>query len=159
MAPLVGVLHGPNLNLLGTREVSVYGATTLAEIDASLVRLGAELGLEVTCAQSNVEGVLVDHVQALRGRAAVLLLNAGGYTHTSVALRDAVAGVSAELPTIEVHLTVPEARESFRHTSLLAGVVRGRIEGFGPLSYLLALRAASDLIAARGEQLRDQRLP
>lgn len=157
--PLVGVLHGPNLNLLGTREVEVYGATTLAQVDAALVALATELGLEVTCAQSNIEGVLVDHVQGLRGRAQVLLINAGGYTHTSVALRDAVAGVAAELPTIEVHLTVPEAREPFRHTSLLASVVRGRIEGFGVLSYLLALRAASDLIAARGEQLRDQRLP
>jgi 3-dehydroquinate dehydratase-2 len=100
--------------------------------------------------------VLVDRIQAERGRAAVLVLNAGGYTHTSVAIRDAVAGVSGELPTIEVHLTVPEARESFRHISLLAGVVRGRIEGFGVMSYLLALRAASDLIARRGEQLRDQ---
>lgn len=154
--PRVAVIHGPNLNLLGTREVAVYGATTLAEIDAALVRLGDELGLEVGAYQSNVEGLLIDRVQAERGRAAVLVLNAGGYTHTSVALRDAVAGVSGELPTIEVHLTVPEARESFRHISLLAGVVRGRIEGFGVMSYLLALRAASDLIARRGEQLRDQ---
>jgi 3-dehydroquinate dehydratase-2 len=154
--PRVAVLHGPNLNLLGTREVALYGATTLPEVDAALARLGAELGLEVATYQSNVEGLLVDRIQAERGRSAVLLLNAGGYTHTSVAIRDAVAGVATELPTIEVHLTVPEARESFRHISLLAGVVRGRIEGFGVMSYLLALRAASDLIARRGEQLRDQ---
>jgi 3-dehydroquinate dehydratase-2 len=150
---LVGVLHGPNLNLLGSREPAIYGTTTLPQIDAALNELGRELGLTVECAQSNVEGELVDRVQGLRGRAAVLLLNAGGYTHTSVALRDAVAAVATELPTIEVHLSIPEARESFRHTSLLAGVARGRIEGFGPLSYLLALRAASDLIARRGEQL------
>lgn len=151
--PLVAVLHGPNLNLLGIREPAVYGSGTLADIDDALARLGSELGLQVHSAQSNVEGILVDHIQGLRGRAAVLILNAGGYTHTSVALRDAVAGVATELPTIEVHLTIPEARETFRHASLLAGVVRGRIEGFGPLSYLLALRAASDLIAPRGEQL------
>ncbi len=154
--PRVAVLHGPNLNLLGTREVALYGAATLPEVDAALARVGAELGLEVAPYQSNVEGLLVDRIQAERGRSAVLVLNAGAYTHTSVAIRDAVAGVATELPTIEVHLTIPEARESFRHISLLAGVVRGRIEGFGVMSYLLALRAASDLIARRGEQLRDQ---
>ena len=153
--PRVVVLHGPNLNLLGTREPAVYGRTTLAEIDAELATLGAALGLEVECAQSNHEGVLIDRVQACRGAAAGLLINAGGLTHTSVALRDAVAAIREDVAVIEVHLTVPEARESFRHLSLLAGVVRGRIEGFGPLSYLLALRAASALIAPRGTD-RDQ---
>ncbi len=151
----VVVLHGPNLNLLGIREPAIYGRATLAEIDAALVTLGAELGLEVDCSQTNHEGVLVDRVQACRGAAGALLLNAGGLTHTSVALRDAVAAVGDTLPVIEVHLSVPEAREHFRHVSLLAGVVRGRVEGFGALSYLLALRAASALIAPRGTD-RDQ---
>jgi len=150
---LIGVVHGPNLNLLGTREPAIYGRQTLLEIDAELAAAAALLGHTVECAQSNVEGVLVDRIQGLMGRAAVLILNAGGYTHTSVAIRDAVAAVAASLPTIEVHLSIPEARESFRQTSLLAGVVRGRIEGFGALSYLLALRAASDLIARRGVEL------
>lgn len=150
----VSVIHGPNLNLLGTREPEIYGRTTLAEIDAELAREGASLGLEVESFQSNVEGLIVDHIQALAGRAAALIINAAAYTHTSVAIRDAVAAV--RIPTIEVHLTIPEAREAFRHTSLLAPVVSGRIEGFGARSYLLALRAASELIAPRGVDLRDQ---
>jgi 3-dehydroquinate dehydratase II len=151
---LVAVVHGPNLNLLGEREPQIYGTTTLAEIDAALVALGAELGVAVECFQSNHEGVLIDHLQGLRRRAAAVLLNAGGYTHTSVALRDAVAALGA--PCIEVHLSVPEAREPFRHHSLIAGVARGRVEGFGALSYLLALRAAVELIAPRGFDVRDQ---
>lgn len=152
--PLIAVVHGPNLNLLGEREPHVYGTTTLAEIDASVVALGAELGVDVECFQSNHEGALIDHLQGLRRRAAAVLLNAGGYTHTSVALRDAVAALGA--PCIEVHLSVPEAREAFRHHSLIAGVARGRVEGFGGLSYLLALRAAVELIAPRGFDVRDQ---
>jgi 3-dehydroquinate dehydratase II len=156
--PLVGVIHGPNLNLLGTRETSVYGTTTLAEIDAMLQKAGGELGLEVESFQSNVEGAIVDRIQALAGRAEALILNAAAYTHTSVAIRDAVA--ATRIPTIEVHLTIPEAREAFRQASLLAGVVRGRIEGFGARSYVLALRAAAELIPSpRGVELRDQRLP
>ena len=155
MAPAVTVLHGPNLNLLGTREPDKYGHTTLAELDAALATEAEALGLALTCRQSNHEGQLVDWVQACRHDAEVLILNAGGYTHTSVALRDAVAAIAPGVPMIEVHLTVPEAREPFRHVSLLAAVARGRIEGFGPDSYLLALRAASALIRARGGN-RDQ---
>jgi 3-dehydroquinate dehydratase-2 len=151
--PRVTVLHGPNLNLLGLREPEIYGTTRLAELDEALARLAGELGLELHCAQSNHEGVLVDWIQAGRGRDDALILNAAAYTHTSVAIRDAVA--ASEVPTIEVHLSIPGAREDFRHTSLLTGVVVGRVEGFGPMSYLLALRAASALLAPRG-QLRDQ---
>lgn len=145
---LVSVIHGPNLNLLGTREPEIYGRATLAEIDRELVSLGATLGVLVETFQSNVEGLLVDRIQSLIGRADALILNAGGYTHTSVAIRDAVAAIAPKIPAIEVHLSVPEAREPFRHASLLAGVVKGRIEGFGARSYLLALRAASELIAS-----------
>lgn len=148
---LVLVLHGPNLNLLGTREPEIYGRQTLAELDLELVELGRALGLEVETAQTNHEGVLVDHIQSARGRAAAIILNAGGYTHTSVAVRDAVAAVAPAVLTVEVHLSIPGAREAFRHRSLLEGVVRGRIEGFGGMSYLLALRAASALIGARGQ--------
>lgn len=143
--PIVSVLHGPNLNLLGVREVAIYGRMTLAQIDAALLALGSELGVEVEHMQSNHEGELVDRLQSCRGRAAAVVLNAAAYTHTSVAIRDAVAAL--DLPVIEVHLSVPGAREDFRKTNLLDGVVRGRIEGFGALSYLLALRAASALIA------------
>jgi 3-dehydroquinate dehydratase-2 len=150
---LISVVHGPNLNLLGTREPEIYGRDTLDDIDRSLVASAAALGHEVECFQSNHEGALIDRIQSCRGRAAVLILNGGGFSHTSVALRDAVQSVRAEVPTIEVHLSIPEARESFRHVSLLAGVVAGRIEGFGALSYLLALRAATALIARRGDRL------
>jgi 3-dehydroquinate dehydratase-2 len=147
---LVSVIHGPNLNLLGVREPEVYGTDTLAMIDQALVQLGQELGVEVETFQSNLEGALVDRVQSCLGRADAVLINAGGYTHTSVALRDAVAALKGRAVAIEVHLSIPEAREPFRHVSLLAGAVAGRVEGFGRLSYLLALRAASELIGARG---------
>ena len=147
--PLVSVINGPNLNLLGVREPEIYGTTTLAEIDHSLVELGRELGLDVECFQSNHEGALIDRIQSCAGRADAVLLNAGGYTHTSVALRDAVAFLS--IPVVEVHLSIPESREDFRQKSLLSSVVSGRVEGFRGLSYLLALRAASALIARRGE--------
>lgn len=150
-APLASVIHGPNLNLLGSREPEVYGTRTLEEIDRALKTLGRELGIRVESFQSNSEGALVDRIQACRGRAGAVILNAGGYTHTSVAIRDAVAALLPEVPTIEVHLSNPSAREGFRRTSLLADVVRGRIEGLGEMSYLLALRAASALIAPRGE--------
>jgi 3-dehydroquinate dehydratase-2 len=147
---LISIVHGPNLNLLGTREVEVYGTATLAEIDQSLVADAATMGHRVETFQSNVEGLLVDRIQAARGHADALILNAAGYTHTSVAIRDAIAALRP-IPTIEVHLSIPAAREPFRHESLLAGVVSGRIEGFGALSYLLALRAATALIARRGD--------
>lgn len=135
----IAVLHGPNLNLLGTREPQVYGRTTLAEIDAALARLGAELGAEVACFQSNHEGALVDHVQAQAGRADGFVVNAAAYTHTSVALADALAGVAR--PYVEVHLSNVFARERFRHRSYLAAGAVGVVSGFGADSYLLGLRA------------------
>ncbi len=148
MTVRVLVLHGPNLNLLGAREPDIYGTATLAEIDAMLVARGEEQGAVVTCLQSNLEGVLIDALHAARrdGTGAVVL-NAAGYTHTSVALRDAVA--ASGLPVIEVHLSNPHAREEFRHTSLLSSVVRGIVSGLGPDSYRYGLDAAVTL-ARRG---------
>ncbi len=136
MANIV-VLHGPNLNLLGSREPEVYGKTTLAEIDAGLVALGRARGAELRCYQSNHEGGLIDRVHEARGWAHGLILNAGGLTHTSVALRDALAGVS--LPAVEVHLSNIFAREEFRHRSLISGVCIAVISGFGADSYRLGL--------------------
>src|SRR6266566_1054360 len=132
------VLHGPNLNAMGTREPEIYGAASLADIDRRLKQLGAELQLEVECLQSNHEGVLIDALYQARGRCEGVLLNPGGLTHTSVALRDAV--LAAGLPVIEVHVSNPHARESFRHASLLSGAAVGVVQGFGADSYLLALR-------------------
>jgi len=131
------VINGPNLNLLGTREPGLYGALTLDELNLRLSQLAEELGLTVDFFQSNHEGELVEAVQSLRQGADGAILNAGGYTHTSVALRDAV--LAAGKPVLEVHLTNPAAREEFRQISLLAGAARGSIAGFGPLSYELAL--------------------
>lgn len=153
----VTVLHGPNLNLLGQREPHIYGRQTLAELNDRLQAEASTLGLTLNIHQSNHEGVLIDRVQdCLTDGTEVLIINAGGYTHTSVALRDAVAALKDKVTTLEVHLSVPEAREPFRHHSYLAPVVTGRIEGLGGLSYLLALRAASELIGGRGH-VRDQR--
>lgn len=134
------VLNGPNLNLLGAREPEVYGKTTLAEIEASMSRKAAEMGIEVEFLQSNHEGALVDRIHQARGKADAIILNAGGYTHTSVALRDAIVAVG--IPTIEVHLSNVHAREDFRHRSMLAPVCAGQICGLGPVGYLLALDAA-----------------
>ncbi len=135
------VLHGPNLNMLGTRQPEVYGSSTLADIDASLRELGAELGVDVDSRQSNHEGVLIEWIQEARGVYAALLFNPGGYTHSSVALRDAV--LAAELPCYEVHLSNVYARESFRHRSLFADISQGRIMGFGAEGYRLALLGAT----------------
>lgn len=133
------VLHGPNLNLLGTREPEVYGHQTLADIDAALVILGKELGAEVLCFQSNHEGALIDRLhQAREEGVAAVLFNPGGFTHTSVALRDAVAAVA--IPTVEVHLSHIHARESFRQHSYIAPVAVAQVSGFGAEGYLLALR-------------------
>ena len=134
------VLHGPNLNLLGTREPHLYGHATLPEIDADLREAGEELGVIVVTFQSNSEGALIDRIQQARQEAQALIVNAGGYTHTSVALRDALA--AAGLPVIEVHLTNLAAREEFRHRSLLAPVCVGQITGLGAFGYRLALEAA-----------------
>ena len=150
------VVHGPNLNLLGSREVEIYGSTTLATIDRELIELGASLGLEVETFQANGEGQLIDRIHefaaaipAAHPRSAEttapppiargLVINPGGYTHTSVALRDAIAGVG--LPTIEVHLSNLYAREALRHDSITGAACVGVIMGLGPDSYRLALHA------------------
>lgn len=142
------MLHGPNLNLIGTREPKIYGKRTLADIDRQLRTLATELGLSVATFQSNSEGALVDRIQAARGTAAAILINAGAYTHTSVAIRDALLAV--DVPVIEVHLSNTYARETFRHRSLIADIAAGQIVGFGAQSYLLGLRAAADLLGRRG---------
>lgn len=133
------VLHGPNLNLLGRREPEIYGSLTLAEIDRRLVDAGKELDLEIRCMQSNYEGVLIEALHEAQDWASGVIFNPGGYTHTSVALRDAVT--AAGLPVIEVHLSNVHAREEFRRRSLIAPVCLGAISGFGWRSYLLALHA------------------
>jgi 3-dehydroquinate dehydratase II len=133
------ILHGPNLNLLGLREPGIYGSSTLAEIDTQLVKLGKTLNAEVDSFQSNHEGVLVDTIQASRDGYDGLVINAGGYTHTSVAIRDAISAV--QIPTVEVHLSNIYKREEFRHHSYLAAISIGQISGFGADSYYLGLRA------------------
>ncbi|MEE8557275.1 MAG: type II 3-dehydroquinate dehydratase [Myxococcota bacterium] len=133
------VLHGPNLNLLGEREPELYGSRSIADIDQALQELGKSLGAQVETFQSNHEGELIDRIQSARGATDGLIVNLGGLTHTSVALRDAVLAI--EVPVIEVHLSNIHARESFRRRSLLADVVRGQITGLGAVGYELALRA------------------
>jgi 3-dehydroquinate dehydratase-2 len=142
--PRVLVLHGPNLNMLGQREPQIYGYTTLADIDAMLATLGQELGVAVETFQSNHEGELVSRIQAARGQVAALLVNGGAYTHTSVAILDALLAV--DLPVIEVHLSNLYKREEFRHHSYIARAAIGQICGFGADSYLLGLRAAVNLL-------------
>jgi 3-dehydroquinate dehydratase-2 len=146
-APRVLVVHGPNLNLLGTREPDIYGGATLEDIDRRLRRLAGELGVEVETFQSNGEGALVDRVQGARGAADAIIINAGAYTHTSVAIRDAL--LATALPVIEVHLSNPYKREAFRHRSLIADIAVGQVVGFGADSYLLGLRAAAALLLER----------
>ncbi len=142
--PLVFVLNGPNLNLLGTREPEIYGSDTLDDIAASLDDRAAELGLRVEVRQSNHEGHLIDWLhEAQASGAKAVILNAGAFTHTSVALHDAIKAVTT--PVIEVHLSNPHAREPFRHRNYVAKVARGTIVGFGPLGYQLALDAAARL--------------
>ncbi len=134
----IEVLHGPNLNLLGTREPEVYGAVTLAGVDARVREVAGELEVEVTTYQSNHEGALIDRVQERAGSVAGFVVNAGGYTHTSVALRDALVGVGR--PFVEVHVSNIHGREPFRRESLLAPVAVGSVCGFGAESYALGLR-------------------
>lgn len=135
----IAVVHGPNLNLLGRREPAVYGALTLEQIQQLLEALARDLNVEVLCFQSNSEGALVDYVQQCAGTVAGFVVNAAAYTHTSIALRDALLAVG--LPFVEAHLSNVYAREAFRHHSLLADRAVGTISGFGANSYLLALRA------------------
>lgn len=140
------VIHGPNLNLLGTRESDIYGTRTLEEINASLRQLAAELGAELVIEQSNHEGEIVDIIQNGKNYDA-LIINPAAYTHTSVAIRDAIAAI--EIPTVELHLSNIYKREEFRHKSLISPVAHGQISGFGPESYLLGLRAAVSIANAK----------
>lgn len=133
------VLHGPNLNLLGQREPGIYGSVTLAEINRLLEEEGQKLQAKVSAVQSNHEGVLVDAIHAASGQNQGILINAGAYTHTSVAIRDAIAAV--KIPTVEVHLSNIYQREAFRHHSFIAPVAIGQISGFGAESYRLGLQA------------------
>lgn len=136
-------LNGPNLNLLGQREPEIYGHTTLADIEARVRERAAELKVEVDFRQSNLEGELVGWIQQAKGKFDVIVINAAAYTHTSVALRDAISGVG--VPTIEIHLSNVHAREEFRHKSIIVPVCCGQITGFGQNSYILALNAAVDV--------------
>ena len=140
------VIHGPNLNLLGEREPEIYGRDTLAAIDARLRELARELGLEIETFQSNSEGAIIDRIQQARGRVHALIINPAGYTHSSIAIRDAVLALS--VPSIEVHLSNVYRREPIRHASVFADVVTGRIMGVGAEGYSLALRAVRTLMFA-----------
>lgn len=138
------VIHGPNLNLLGTREVNVYGTTTIEKINEELKKLAKTRGVELDIIQSNHEGQIVELIGKAKGQFDAILINPAAYTHTSVAIRDAISAV--DVPTVEVHLSNIYGREEFRHTSLIAPVAAGQISGFGKTSYLLGLDAIIDLL-------------
>jgi 3-dehydroquinate dehydratase II len=140
-------LNGPNLNLLGQREPEIYGHTTLADIEAKVRERAAELKVEIDFRQSNLEGELVGWIQQAKDAFDVIVINAAAYTHTSIALRDAIA--ASGVPTIEIHLSNVHAREEFRHKSLIAPVCRGQITGFGQKSYILGLEASVDVKEAK----------
>ncbi|MDD5439215.1 MAG: type II 3-dehydroquinate dehydratase [Candidatus Omnitrophica bacterium] len=139
------VIHGPNLNLLGEREVSIYGLTTIDDINKTLIGLGAQKGLAIVAFQSNHEGEIVDKIgQAKKDKVEAIIINPAAYTHTSVAIRDAIS--ASGLPVVEVHLSNIYSREEFRHTSLIAPVAKGQIAGFGKTSYILALDAIMEFV-------------
>lgn len=142
------VLHGPNLNLLGTREPGVYGHVTLAQINRDLTALAERFGIELECFQSNHEGAIVDRLQEAMGQVDGIIINPAAYTHTSVAIRDCLAAI--QIPAIEVHLSNIHSREEFRHRSLTAPVVMGQISGLGALGYTLALHALLEHFAQQG---------
>lgn len=137
------VLHGPNLNLLGSREPEIYGSLMLDDLNMKLIELGQEIGADLKCFQSNHEGALIDALHDAQMWADGVVFNPGGYTHTSIALRDAISAIG--LPVIEVHLSNVYAREEFRHVSMISGVCKGKITGFGWRSYTLALRALIEM--------------
>jgi 3-dehydroquinate dehydratase-2 len=148
--PAVLVINGPNLNLLGTREPEIYGHTTLEDINRELLALGTELGIRVETFQSNSEGALVDKIQQVRGNIDLIIINPAAYTHTSIAIRDAL--IAVETPIIEVHLSNVHKREPFRHHSTIADIAEARLMGFGADGYLLALRAAVQMIQRQRQQ-------
>ena len=155
MTDTIFVLNGPNLNLLGTREPRIYGTQTLADIGETLEQRAKALKLKLDIRQSNHEGVLVDWLHEALAKASAVILNAGGYAHTSIAIRDAIAALP--IPVIEVHLSNIYAREGFRRQSMVAQVARGSIVGFGPLGYVLALDAAAHLCkGAAANQAKSQ---
>ncbi|HEY9764663.1 MAG TPA: type II 3-dehydroquinate dehydratase [Trichocoleus sp.] len=143
----IQILHGPNLNLLGTREPGIYGRQTLEMINQMLVEEARRLEVAVEFFQSNHEGALIDHIQAVMGQSQGIVINPGAYTHTSVAIRDAIAGVG--IPTVEVHLSNIHQREAFRHHSYIAPVALGQIAGFGAESYRLGLQALVNYLRSR----------
>ena len=138
------ILHGPNLNMLGKREPEIYGHESLAEIDAGLLKCGAELGLEVETFQSNHEGVIVEEVQQACDKYHGMIINPAAYTHSSVAIRDALAML--DIPIVEIHLSNINKREPFRHTSMIADIVAARIAGFGAYGYMLALEGLAKMV-------------
>jgi 3-dehydroquinate dehydratase II len=142
------ILHGPNLNLLGTREPEIYGSLTLSDVNTKLAEMAAERQTELVCKQSNHEGDLVDELHDARSWADGVVFNPGAYTHTSIALRDAISAIG--LPVVEVHLSNVYAREEFRHVSMISAVCKGKVVGFGWRSYTLGLQALMDLLSDKG---------
>ncbi len=142
------VVHGPNLNLLGTREPEIYGTTTLEDIDKELSTVAVKADCEVECCQSNHEGVLIDRIQGARTWADGIIINPGGLTHSSVSLRDALS--ACDMPVVEVHISNVFAREEFRHTSLISGIALGIISGLGTRGYRLALQALLEHLRSAG---------